>query len=61
MKSQLLSNPMVAAYAGLTVGILGSLGDRLLVSVVYSLILGGLFFVATYFIEKVIVKHKKSG
>jgi len=61
MKTQLFSYPMVAAYGGITAGFLGSIGDGLLVGTVYGLILGGLFFVATYFIEKLIVNYKKSG
>ncbi|TMW71206.1 hypothetical protein [Alteribacter natronophilus] len=63
MKTKLLSYPMIAAYGGFTAVLLGSVrdGDALLGSVVYGLILGVLFFVAASFVEKRIVKHKKSG
>ncbi|ADI00462.1 MULTISPECIES: hypothetical protein [Salisediminibacterium] len=61
MKTKLFRYPMVAAYGGITAGLLGSIGDGLLVGIVYSLILGLLFYVAVYFIEKLIVNYKKSG
>ncbi|WP_187254516.1 hypothetical protein [Alkalicoccus halolimnae] len=63
MKAELFSYPMIAAYGGITAALLRSIreGDGLLVFIVYGLILGVLFYVVTYFIEKLIVRYKKSG
>ncbi|UTR10018.1 hypothetical protein MM300_19390 [Evansella sp. LMS18] len=60
MKGKLLSYPMIAAYGGFTSAVWKSGNGGMLSAVLYGLILGGLFYLVTLFIEKRIASYRKA-